>query len=232
MKNKNDKKRSIKALVTDIDGSITDEKRRISTQAIEALRTVEGKGIPVMLASGNVLPIAFGLASFIGTSGPVIAENGGVVYHNKEVRYLANRKRCDEAFEVLKDHLPVEKIFTDRWRRSELAIAADVDLKKVRQVISQFGLRAESTGFAIHIFLPEVGKFSGLAAACELMSIDVLDVCAFGDSENDIDMVKGCGLGMAPSNAIPGVKVNADFVASLPDGQGLVQGLRWLGVLH
>ncbi len=106
--------KSIKALVTDIDGSITDGKRRISIAAIEVLRKVEEKGIPVMLASGNVLPIAYGLSSFIGLSGPVIAENGGVVYYKKEVKYLADRKRCDEAFEMLKSYLPVRKIFSDR----------------------------------------------------------------------------------------------------------------------
>ncbi len=46
----------IRAIVTDIDGSITDKRRRISTKAVEAIRTVEGNGVPVMLASGNVLP--------------------------------------------------------------------------------------------------------------------------------------------------------------------------------
>ena len=85
--------KNIKALVTDIDGSLTDSKRRISTRAIEALRVLEDRGICVMLASGNVLPLAYGLSSFIGISGPVIAENGGVVFYNYEVKYLADRKK-------------------------------------------------------------------------------------------------------------------------------------------
>ncbi|UCG70346.1 MAG: phosphoglycolate phosphatase [Thermoplasmata archaeon] len=225
------KEKSIKAMVTDIDGSLTDDKRRISMDAIFALRELEKKEIPVMLASGNVLPIAYGLASFIGISGPVISENGGVVYHEGEVRYLADRKKCDIAFETLRKQLPVKKIFTDIWRKAEVAIYPDVDLEEVKKFVSDFNLKAETTGFAIHIFEPQVSKFQGLLFACDLLDIQVKDVVAFGDSENDIDMIKNCGIGLAPSNATTELKSHADFIASNPDGLGLVEGLRWLGLL-
>ena len=226
-----EKGKTIKAMVTDIDGSITDSKRRISIEAIEALRVLEEKGIPVMLASGNVLPLAYGLASFIGISGPVIAENGGVVYYKNEVKYLGDRYRCDEAFEMLKKHLPVKKIFTDIWRRAEVAIYPDVNLEEIRRLLIPYNLKAETTGFAIHIFEPHVSKFQGLKVACEILNIDVTNVLAFGDSENDIDMIKMCGVGITPSNGTPRLKSCADFVASSPDGHGLVEGLRWLGFI-
>lgn len=228
---KRERGKNIKAFVTDIDGSITDDKRRISTEAIESLRGLEEKGIPVMLASGNVLPLAYGLSSFIGISGPVIAENGGVVYYRKEVKYLADRKRCDEAFEMLKKHLPVKKIFTDRWRRAEIAIEPNINLEEVRRLLSDYNLRAETTGFAIHIFEPHVSKFQGLKVACEMMGLDVKDVAAFGDSENDLDMIKHCGVGMAPANATQELKSYADFVASSSNGHGLFEGLKWLGFI-
>lgn len=226
------KETRIKAFVTDIDGSITDKKRRISLQAIKALRYLEGKGIPVMLASGNVLPIAYGLASFIGTTGPVIAENGGVVYFQRKVNYLGSRKRCDEAFEELKKYLPVKKIFSDRWRRAEVAIEPDVDLAEIRRFIKPFGLYAESTGFAIHLFESHLSKFAGVSEACRILGIDVSEVAAFGDSENDIEMVRSCGYGLAPQNAQKQVKENADFVADEPDGLGLVAALKWLGICN
>jgi phosphoglycolate phosphatase (TIGR01487 family) len=223
--------KSIKALVTDIDGSITDERRRISIAAIEVLRKVEEKGIPVMLASGNILPIAYGLSSFIGITGPVIAENGGVVFYKKEVKYLADRKRCDEAFEMLKSHFPVRKIFSDRWRRAEVAIEPDVNLKKVKELLGEYNLKAESTGYAIHIFEPHMSKFQGVKVACEIFGVDINCVAAFGDSENDIDMIKNCAVGIVPNNATSGLKSNADYVASSPNGEGLKEGLLWLGVL-
>ena len=221
---------SIRALVTDIDGTITDGKRRVSTKVIEALRRVEGKGIPVMLASGNVLPIAYGLAGFIGVTGPVIAENGGVVYHNRSVKYLGDRKICDEAFEGLEKHMPVKKIFSDRWRRAALAMEPNVDLDEVKRRVADFGLRAESTGFAIHIFESQVGKFNGLLEACKLLKIDIADIAAFGDSENDIEMIRNCGVGLVPSNASSDIKTQANFVASTPYGEGFLEGLKWVGL--
>ncbi len=161
----------------------------------------------------------------------MIAENGGVVHYKKEIRYLADRKRCDEAFEMLKKHLPVKKLFTDRWRRAEVAMEVDVGLEEVRRLLSGYNLRAETTGFAIHIFEPNMSKFNGLKVACEMLGIDVEHIAAFGDSENDMEMVKNCGLGIVPSNAIPELKACADFVASSSNGEGLVEGLRWLGLL-
>lgn len=225
------RKKKIKALVTDIDGSITDEKRRISLSAIEVLRKVESNGITVMLASGNVLPIAYGLASFIGVSGPVIAENGGVVYYKKQVRYLSDRKRCDEAFEMLENHFPVKKIFSDRWRHTEVAIYPDVDLKEVRALLRNYNLKAETTGFAIHIFEPQMSKFHGVSVACEMLGLDINSVVAFGDSENDIDLIRNCGVGIVPNNASPEVRSHADYITSASNGEGLKEGLIWLGLL-
>jgi phosphoglycolate phosphatase (TIGR01487 family) len=222
----------IRALVTDIDGSITDPTRKISLVAATALRILEERGITVILASGNVLPIAYGLAAFIGCSGPVIAENGGIIYYQREVKLLGDRKKCDEAFEDLKKHLPARKIFSDRWRQAELAIEPDVDLAEVRRLIAPFGLLAETTGFAYHIFEPSVSKFKGLLVACDMLGIKIEDVAAFGDSENDIEMVKNCGVGLAPANALPELKSIADFVAEKPNGQGLIEGLKWLKILN
>lgn len=220
----------IKVLVTDIDGTITDGRRRVSTAVIEALRNMESKGIPVMLASGNVLPIAYGLACYIGVTGPVIAENGGVVYHDRKVQYLGDRKRCDEAFDELEKHMPVEKIFSDRWRKTAVAIEPDVELHEVKRLVADFGLKAESTGFAIHIFEPQVGKFNGLKEACRLLNMDTLDIAAFGDSENDIEMIKNSGVGLVPSNASREIKMHADYVASTAYGDGFIEGLKWLGL--
>ena len=36
------------------------------------------------------------------------------------------------------------------------------------------------------------------------------EIAAFGDDENDIDMLKACGLGVAVSNALPDVVEAAD----------------------
>lgn len=224
-------KKEIKAVITDIDGTITDERRRLSLDVVQALRKVEENGIAVMLASGNVLPIAYGLSSFIGTSGPVIAENGGIVWYDDEVKLLATRDRCNEAFELLQEQLPVKKIFTDRWRLTEVAIETDVELVKIREILESKELKVETTGFAIHIFEPHVSKFEAAKIACELIGIETDNVAAFGDSENDVEMISGCGIGIVPSNGMKAVKDVADHVTRNPNGQGVIEGLKNLGIL-
>ena len=89
-------------------------------------------------------------------------------------------------------------------------------------------MRAESTGFAIHMFESQVGKFNGLLETCRLLKLDVADIAAFGDSENDIEMIKNCGVGLVPSNASSEIKTYANFIASTPYGDGFLEGLKWL----
>lgn len=58
-----------KAVAVDIDGTITDSNKKIHLGAIAALRRLEEAGIPVILATGNVRGITYGLWRFIGASG-------------------------------------------------------------------------------------------------------------------------------------------------------------------
>ena len=68
----------LKALLTDIDGTITDPTRRIHTGAIETIRSLVDQGVEVVLASGNTSCFMDALCKMIGTQGTFIAENGGV----------------------------------------------------------------------------------------------------------------------------------------------------------
>ena len=70
-----------KAFITDIDGTLTDDRRRLSMHAVEEIRRLVDAGIPVVLASGNTVCFIDALSKMIGTSGDIIAENGGVYRH-------------------------------------------------------------------------------------------------------------------------------------------------------
>jgi predicted mannosyl-3-phosphoglycerate phosphatase (HAD superfamily) len=59
-----------KVVAVDIDGTLTDGKKQLDTGAVEALRRLEAAGIPVVLATGNVRAITYGLWRFLNLSGP------------------------------------------------------------------------------------------------------------------------------------------------------------------
>jgi len=221
----------VKAVVVDIDGTLADDERNISLVAVAALRQVECSGVPVMLASGNVLPIAFGLSQYLGFKGPVIAENGGIVFCKQKVWVLGDPTGPREAYEYLLTKMDAPRLFTDQWRQTEIGLKAEVDFKKVERLLEGRGVDVRTTGFAVHIMRKGMDKFVGVRKSCELLGITPDQVAAFGDSDNDEMMVRECGFGIAVANALDGTKLAASYVAKKEDGDGVVEGLEWLGLI-
>lgn len=215
----------IKALVIDIDGTLTDEARLISTKAIECIRALEGREIKVMLASGNVLPIMLGVSRLIGATGPLIAENGGIVYYEGKTKILGDSRVPLRAYEFLKQRMHVKRLITDRWRMTEVAIEDD-DVEKVKELLKDWDLKVESTGFAIHLMSKGIDKFNGVRYACKLLQISPKQVMAIGDSDNDIEMIRNCGIGVAVGNATNRLKENADYVTESSNGDGVVEAIE------
>ena len=70
-------------------------------------------------------------------------------------------------------------------------------------------------------------KFNAISYLMNCLDIDIQDVLAFGDGLNDIEMINGCGIGVAISSALDGVKEVADYVTSNDnDNDGIVKFLE------
>ncbi len=224
-------KGEVKALAVDIDGTLADDRRRVSLEAVAALRKVQDSGIQVMLASGNVLPIAYGLSNYLGLTGPIIAENGGIVFHCGKVWTLGDQEKPKEAYEHLRKEMEAERLFTDKWRETEVGLRREVDLEKVKRVLEGWDVEVETTGWAVHIMSKGMNKLVGVRKAAELMNLTVMDIAAIGDSDNDEMMIRECGWGIAVGNAFDGTKRAASFVAKKKNGSGVVEGLKWLNLI-
>jgi hypothetical protein len=219
----------VRAVVVDIDGTLTDDTRRMSLDAVAALRRVQDSGVDVMLASGNVLPIAYAVSNYMGFKGPVIAENGGVVCHRQRVWVLGDAARPREAWELLRREMPgAERLFTDRWRETEIGLKENLDVGLVRELLRPMDVDVQTTGWAVHIMSEGMDKAVGLRKACELLGIGMDAVAAIGDSENDIRMIEECGWGVAIGNADGRTRASASFVAEGRNGQGVLEALEWL----
>ncbi len=221
----------IRGIVTDIDGTLTGHDRRVSTGAIDALRKVHDNGYKVILATGNVLPIAYAFHKMIGLDDAIVAENGGILYYRQKVEYLNNLLDAQRAYDFLRKQMKVERLFTDRWRFTEIALEPGPDIDLVRRLLRDFEVNVEDSGFAIHIEGRSYNKFTALQRACGLMGIDVKELASFGDGANDIQMLAGCGAGIAVGNATEEAKGVATHTTEKKFGEGLVEGLEWLGIL-
>ena len=96
----------LRALLTDVDGTITDPSRSLHTGAIEEIRKLVSRGVEVVLASGNTACFMDALCRMIGTSGTFIGENGGVyrIGFQGELHIHGDQPICLEAFRVAQDH--------------------------------------------------------------------------------------------------------------------------------
>ena len=71
-----------------------------------------------------------------------------------------------------------------------------------------------------------VNKGSALRWLCDHLGVDVADTMAFGDGDNDAEMLRAAGDGVAMGNAAPEVKVCADHVTATCDEAGVAAYLE------
>lgn len=70
-----------------------------------------------------------------------------------------------------------------------------------------------------------ITKGSGLQALTELLHIPMANVMAFGDGENDIEMLQAAGIGIAMENAMEEVKAAADDITADNNNDGIAAAL-------
>lgn len=71
-------------------------------------------------------------------------------------------------------------------------------------------------------------KASGLRQLCHLLKVPVEATLAIGDSENDLEVLKAAGTGIAMANAPAEVKAHADHVTTSNDDDGVARVLERL----
>lgn len=70
------------------------------------------------------------------------------------------------------------------------------------------------------------GKMPGIRRYLEESGIRREEIIAFGDAENDLEMIRFAGIGVAMGNATESVKAAADFVTADIDDDGIAKALR------
>ncbi|MBE6980846.1 MAG: Cof-type HAD-IIB family hydrolase [Ruminococcaceae bacterium] len=85
--------------------------------------------------------------------------------------------------------------------------------------------------WAVDIVPGCAGKVSGICRYLEENGIDRANTMAFGDGENDMDMLKFVKIGVAMGNGDDTVKAIADYVTEPIDQDGISRALQHFGIL-
>ncbi|HVP25536.1 MAG TPA: phosphoglycolate phosphatase [Methanomicrobiales archaeon] len=223
---------TLRAVACDVDGTITDRERRVNTAAIACIRDLVGRGVEVVLASGNTACFLDALARVFGTSGTIIAENGGVyrIGFTGDLRILGDRSISTRAYRVLEKYYQAKgvalELYGEKYRFSDVAFARTVPPEEVREVMRDQEVKVLDTGFAIHLQPEGISKGLALRKLAVDLGIPVEEFLAAGDSENDLEMIEAAGIGVAVANARDGVKAASDYVAEKGDGDGFVEAVE------
>ena len=81
---------------------------------------------------------------------------------------------------------------------------------------------------AAELLLPGASKGEGMKRVARLVRVPRRNTVAIGDGDNDVDMLRWAGMGIAMGNAMPAVKAAAAWVAPPVDQDGVAIALQRL----
>jgi len=99
------------------------------------------------------------------------------------------------------------------------------EARRISEYIPDYAYTQLSENRIAMIMNKKATKLNAIRMVAEKYGISMDEVVAFGDDYNDIDMLKGCGRGIAVANALDEVKLAADEVCggNMEDGEA-----RWI----
>jgi Cof subfamily protein (haloacid dehalogenase superfamily) len=87
---------------------------------------------------------------------------------------------------------------------------------------------SKSLPYFLELAHPDVTKASGLGFLAERLGFTAAKTVAFGDGENDVELLEWAGYGVAVANAHERVLAVADFVCPSVDEEGVAQTIEAL----
>jgi phosphoglycolate phosphatase (TIGR01487 family) len=218
-------------LAVDIDGTLTDEARRLDARVLPVLREWPA---PVVVATGKAMPYPVALCEFLGIEVSVIAENGGValvtatdtLHHEGDPEAA---RAVAEAYRAAGHDLgwgAVDPV--NRWRETEIAVSRASPLAPLEAIAGDHGLEVVDTGFAYHVKSPDVSKGKALTRVAEELDLAPAAFAAVGDSANDAAAFERAGIGVAVANADDSARRAADHVTDRAYADGFLEAAAWL----
>ncbi|MDD2637608.1 MAG: phosphoglycolate phosphatase [Methanothrix sp.] len=211
----------IRAVALDIDGTLTNEKRLLYPEAVEAVQRLSSRA-RVILATGNVHCFTRAAAVLLGTGRTFIAENGGVIsWGEGDLEILSDPSICQEAYRRLREVYPLSRM-DSKYRITDLVVESNFNVSEAASLLEAWGLDADlvDSGFAVHIKDRKVDKGRALAKMVDRLGLRREEVAAVGDSISDLPMFKVAGFRASVANAVPELKAESDYVSKREFGEG------------
>ena len=248
----------VQIIALDIDGTLTDDQKNISNLTLEALIEAEKKGIRLVLASARPASGLFSIRDQLKMEqfgGILMSYNltmtrrilrfleelpVTVIVDDGKMFYVTDKNGYKVEYECRNNQMQCTEVgnLADWLTFSPIKILLAVDPMKIYEVQEQIRnflpedlTVVRTAAFYLEIFPRRINKGQGLCDICRILKIDVRNSIAFGDSENDIPMLKAAGIGIAMKNAEIDVKKASDMSTLSNNEDGIPYALRALNVI-
>lgn len=163
-----------------------------------------------------------------------------VIVDDGKMFYVTDKNGYKVEYECRNNQMQCTEVgnLADWLTFSPIKILLAVDPMKIYEVQEQIRnflpedlTVVRTAAFYLEIFSRRINKGQGLCDICRILKIDVRNCIAFGDSENDIPMLKAAGIGIAMKNAEVDVKKASDMSTLSNNEDGISYALRTLNVI-
>lgn len=208
------------ALATDYDGTIATE-GRVDETTYSALERWQQTGRKLILVTGRRLDNLYDVFPQAKSFDCIVSENGALLSYPATGETTLLGDSPTESLIYALQQRQVEPLSVGRGIVST-RIPHDTT---VIEVIKELGLSWQiSYNKGAVMLLPEgVDKDSGLTRALEQMNLEAREVVGVGDGENDLPLLRLCGLSVSVNNALPVLKDCSDWVMTKNRGEGVVE---------
>lgn len=131
----------------------------------------------------------------------------------------------DLAYYIKKEHAKIQKVTLNFQQLPDGSFQNREEVKAYLEACPDFTV--VDGGFANLEFTKHgVSKAYGVRFLTDYLGIAMEDVMAIGDSENDIEMLKSVGVGVAMGNAMENVKAVANDITQTNDEEGVAFAIK------
>lgn len=241
---------SWKAIILDLDGTLLRSDGSISEYTLNVLQECKNRGILVVIATARFWFKAEKYIHMISPDYAILAD-GTQIYHDGKlihgyamaksqsegmIRELLGKTDFNFVASVGKELLCSGTGIDETWRKtSEFKNLSEISVYKIAAVLKEYEEAkelAEKYDCRLYSYRDEdlygfassnSGKYQAVAALGELLQISLEEMIAFGDDENDYEIIKNVGRGIAVANAIPMIKEVADDITESNNDDGVAR---------
>lgn len=211
-------------IATDVDGTLTDKRRRINLKSIRILRSLQKRGVEIILVSSHAFPAMSALGTYLGFR-LIVAETGACGGYPWNPIFVEKTPSPEKIITIARN-LGFRPTPSNPFRLADISLFPPSEnihdsLRRLKNALDKFNVDIYYSGFAVHIVKKTVNKGIGLRKLLEKVDLRG-KIIAIGDGLNDVPLFKIADLSVTATDSPEELKKAADIVLPFKGSQSTV----------